>query len=530
MQFWIHLFEWLIIISLSNSLHFTNNYGSNLYYEKYYGNSPRWMRIPQATLAQRNTRSSEIRPLYRNSEYTDGRYLRPDTLVKISETLGALNTVGRYLVNMTRGEGPGIPEDIPDAIYTLSEKVLGRNVTDTIAPLVREALPVHTTSTTSSPIFSVTTTESNYGKDCTTPDGLGGYCDDLSDCPQLLLNLRNLRESLCFKSLFIPGVCCPKRSNLLDSFETDQVSTLNHLIPSTTRAPTFLTATTSTYRPPTTTISIQMTIPPTLPIVGNIVDPEDCGQPENAGFRVVGGEEALSGKWPWMAAIFLHGVRRSEFWCGGSLISTKHILTAAHCTIDFKQKPFAPHQFTVRLGDVDLKRDDEPSSPVTYRVKEIRAHNKFSRVGFYNDIAILVLDRPVRKTKYVIPLCLPSPKLKNEKFADRRATVVGWGSTYYSGKESTVQREAMVPIWRNEACDQAYFQPITSNFICAGFAEGGTDACQGDSGGPLMIHWDTRWIQIGVVSFGNKCGEPGYPGVYTRVTEYIDWIKANIRN
>lgn len=525
MPFWMRSCEWLIIISLSQvsyQLHFSNNYGSNLYYDKYYDSSPRWVRIqqPPISLAQRNTRSSEIRQIYRNPEFTDGRYLRPDTIVKISETLGALNTVGRYLVNMTRGDGPGIPDDIPDAIYTLSEKVLGRNVTDTIAPLVREALPVHTIPTTTPlPVLLKTTTENSYSRDCTTPDGLDGHCDDLSDCPQLLLNLRNLRESLCFKSLFIPGVCCPKRSDLFDSLGTEEIPILNVLKPSTNPTPT-------TYIPTTTIVPVAS--PANLPITGNIVDPEDCGQPENAKFRVVGGEEALPGRWPWMAAIFLHGIRRSEFWCGGSLISTKHILTAAHCTIDFKQKPFAPHQFTVRLGDIDLKRDDEPSSPATYRVKEIKAHNKFSRVGFYNDIAVLILDRSVRKTKYIIPLCLPPLNLKNERFADSRATVVGWGSTYYSGKESTIQRQAVLPIWRNEECDQAYFQPITSNFICAGYAEGGTDACQGDSGGPLMIHWDTRWIQIGVVSFGNKCGEPGYPGVYTRVTEYIDWIRENI--
>lgn len=132
-----------------------------------------------------------------------------------------------------------------------------------------------------------------------------------------------------------------------------------------------------------------------------------------------------------MAAIFLHGARRTEFWCGGTLISTKHVLTAAHCTKDSRQRPFASHQFTVRLGDVDLKRDDEPSNPVTYKVKEIKAHNSFSRVGYYNDIAILVLDRPVRKSRYVIPVCLPSGELRNENFAGRRTTVVGWGTTYY---------------------------------------------------------------------------------------------------
>ncbi|KAL3289886.1 hypothetical protein HHI36_023276, partial [Cryptolaemus montrouzieri] len=196
-----------------------------------------------------------------------------------------------------------------------------------------------------------------------------------------------------------------------------------------------------------------------------------------------------------MAAIFLHGSRRTEFWCGGSLITSKHVLTAAHCTRDSRQRPFAAKQFTVRLGDIDLKRNDEPSAPVTFKVSEIRTHPQFSRVGFYNDIAILVLDRPARKSKYVIPLCLPPPELRRETFAGKRTTVVGWGTTYYGGKESTVQRQAILPVWRNEDCNEAYFQPITSNFICAGYSEGGTDACQGDSGGPLMAFWDTRWVQ-----------------------------------
>lgn len=70
---------------------------------------------------------------------------------------------------------------------------------------------------------------------------------------------------------------------------------------------------------------------------------------------------------------------------------------------------FAARQFTVRLGDIDLSTDKEPSAPVTFKVTEVRTHEEFSRVGFYNDIAILVLDRPVRKSKYVIPVCLPKP-------------------------------------------------------------------------------------------------------------------------
>lgn len=80
---------------------------------------------------------------------------------------------------------------------------------------------------------------------------------------------------------------------------------------------------------------------------------------------------------------------------------------------------------------MDLRRDDEPSSPETYYVTDVRGHHKFSRVGFYNDIAILVLDRPVRRSKYTIPLCLPPKSARSETFVGQSPTVVGWGTTYY---------------------------------------------------------------------------------------------------
>ncbi|KAH8359492.1 hypothetical protein KR093_007029, partial [Drosophila rubida] len=393
---------------------------------------------------------------------------------------------------------------------------------------------------------------------CKTPSGRPGRCEDLSSCPALLLNLSSLRESLCFKSLFVPGVCCPLASS---AAESSTVLTTQRPLRLTTKPPVSSTTLATTTRrttlrptarpstrptaglvlipqkkPPTTTTTTTTEVPlepeDLDEIANNIVDPDECGQQEYSTGRIVGGVEAPNGQWPWMAAIFLHGPKRTEFWCGGSLIGTKYILTAAHCTRDSRQKPFAARQFTVRLGDIDLSTDAEPSDPVTFAVKEVRTHERFSRIGFYNDIAILVLDKPVRKSKYVIPVCLPRggrmpPK---ERLPGRRATVVGWGTTYYGGKESTSQRQAELPIWRNEDCDRSYFQPINENFICAGYSDGGVDACQGDSGGPLMMRYDSHWVQLGVVSFGNKCGEPGYPGVYTRVTEYLDWIRDHTRD
>ena len=84
----------------------------------------------------------------------------------------------------------------------------------------------------------------------------------------------------------------------------------------------------------------------------------------------------------------------------------------------------------------------------------------------------------VKRSKYVIPICLPRGDLARQLFDGSVATVVGWGTTRYGGGESSRQLEAKLPVWRNEDCDRAYFQPITDTFLCAGYPRGGIDACQ----------------------------------------------------
>ncbi|XP_065331420.1 proclotting enzyme-like [Cloeon dipterum] len=488
-----------------------------------------------------------------SSESGENNGRNSGAIAKITETLGALNTLGRYLVGMTRKGPEEAPNnnrpdrdvvaaqqvqqqqakpqgDLNGAIYTLSKNVLGPNVTDTLAPLVRGVqLPTVVVRDGEDgkpkPTNDLETQEKQGIRDrpCTTPKGQQGNCDDLSDCPSLLLDLGNLRQSICFKSLFVPGVCCPQSESGFSDAVTSRPTTTTTTTTTTTYRP-FIT---STLRPP-----FIIARPPSLGTdvsaeSTNSIARNDCGISETAKFRVVGGSESLPGRWPWMAAIFLHGSKRTEFWCGGTLMNERYVLTAAHCTRDTRQRPFSARQFTVRLGDVDLGRDDEPSLPQTFQVADVKAHPKFSRVGFYNDIALLKLDGRAQRSKYVSLICLPPPALRSDTFVGQRPTVVGWGTTYYGGKESTVQRQVDLPVWRNEDCDSSYFQPITSSFICAGYSEGGKDACQGDSGGPLMLRSNGKWTQIGIVSFGNKCGEPGYPGVYTRVTEYLDWIEQN---
>ncbi|XP_013147371.1 PREDICTED: proclotting enzyme-like isoform X1 [Papilio polytes] len=547
-------------------------YGPSQYNQQltYYNNQP-YNQIPNQipqTYPHYDTRSSVdlIHSETRDGIPNDGRLLSDSAFTRISETLGAINTVGHYLVDIVneneRNESNPNLQQLPQALYTLSKNVLGRNVTDKIAPIVKKALPKVLPDAPITKIATGDVNQENDAKYCTTPEGEAGVCEDLSNCPQLLLNLINLRESLCFKDLFVPGVCCPRDAVIpsITAVEKPVVATTSkptYLLPVTSQKPVtkptttkrpsaVLVLTTKKPKPPTTTrptttsaapvttsrpvstTSFYTELPPSVANYSNIVDASECGQREDEGGRIVGGTEAKSGAWPWMAAIYLHGSKRREFWCGGTLVDRRHVLTAAHCTRDSKQRPFPARQFSVRLGDVDLGRDDEPSRPVTLRVTAVRAHEQFSRVGFYNDIAILVLSENVQKSKYVIPICLPRGEVARQQFDGAMATVVGWGTTRYGGTESSRQLEARMPVWRNEDCDRAYFQPITDTFLCAGYTRGGVDACQGDSGGPLMLQANGRWTQIGVVSFGNKCGEPGYPGVYTRVTRYLSWLQQNI--
>lgn len=133
-----------------------------------------WLEDTPSKWVRSQPRYSEVR-IRRNQESNveSGRHFRPDTINTITETLGAINTVGRYIVNMTRGGGENynkISEEVPSAIYTISKNVLGRNVTDTIAPIVREALPVIQDPESDSEDEE----EDDNPRACTTPDGTPG--------------------------------------------------------------------------------------------------------------------------------------------------------------------------------------------------------------------------------------------------------------------------------------------------------------------------------------------------------------------
>ncbi|XP_047456750.1 chymotrypsin-like protease CTRL-1 [Mugil cephalus] len=240
----------------------------------------------------------------------------------------------------------------------------------------------------------------------------------------------------------------------------------------------------------------------------------ECGR-STINTRIVGGQGALAGSWPWQAKLYNQG----QYSCGGSLINNEWVLTAAHCTPMYHLS-----DIVVFLG---LYNHSAVSSDVVSRtLKQTVIHPGFDFLTLENDIGLLRLSAPVNFTSYIKPVCLAS---ENSSFHSGISSwVTGFGVTD-SGSFTDVLQEVNVPIMGNNEC-RCYYgsSEIADSMICAGLEAGGKDSCYGDSGSPLMSKKDDVWVQSGIVSFGLGCGLPRKPGVYTRLSEYQTWISESI--
>ncbi|XP_031137253.1 uncharacterized protein LOC116037490 isoform X2 [Sander lucioperca] len=233
--------------------------------------------------------------------------------------------------------------------------------------------------------------------------------------------------------------------------------------------------------------------------------------------RIVGGENAPPGNWPWQASLQSFG---SHF-CGGSLINSQWVLTAAHCFLTNRTS------LTVSLGLQSLQGPNH--NGVSRTVTKVISNPNYNFKTNDNDICLLKLSSPVTFTNLIVPVCLAASD--STFFSGVSAWVTGWGDTAYrvSLPFPGNLMEVNVPIVGNRKCNCDYgVFPITNNMICAGLSAGGKDSCEGDSGGPLVSKQGSRWIQEGIVSFGNGCAKPNFPGVYTRVSQYQSWISSQI--
>ncbi|MBF0369789.1 MAG: serine protease [Magnetococcales bacterium] len=233
--------------------------------------------------------------------------------------------------------------------------------------------------------------------------------------------------------------------------------------------------------------------------------------------RIVGGNEAESGSYPWMVAL-VNAASPSAYhgqFCGGTLVTPEWVVTAAHCVEGER-----PNQVDVVLDIHNLREE----SGERLEVSEIIVHPDYSTHTMDNDIALLHLASSASQE----PISMVTGDNADELTAEGvLSTVIGWGNTQGTGQANypDALQEVQVPLVTNDACNNGYNGQITDNMLCAGYDDGGKDSCSGDSGGPLMVPAsDGSFSLAGVVSWGYGCAMPDYYGVYTRVSMYDDWM------
>uniref|UniRef100_A0A672K4S8 Serine protease hepsin-like n=1 Tax=Sinocyclocheilus grahami TaxID=75366 RepID=A0A672K4S8_SINGR len=219
----------------------------------------------------------------------------------------------------------------------------------------------------------------------------------------------------------------------------------------------------------------------------------DCGRRMLPEERIVGGVDARQGSWPWQVSLQYDGVHQ----CGGSIISDRWIISAAHC---FPERYRHVSRWRVLMGTI--YNTPISKNVVIAEVKTVVYHSSYLPFVDANiddnsrDIAVLALTKPLQLTDYIQPVCLPT---YGHRLADgQMGTVTGWG-----------------------------------NMEKLRYEKGGTDSCQGDSGGPFVasdvLSKTSRYRLLGVVSWGTGCAMAKKPGVYTRVSRFLPWISTAIR-
>merc|ERR1711953_1437865 len=352
------------------------------------------------------------------------------------------------------------------------------------------------------------------GDQCTTPQRTAGTCQYIfaRQCRPVLTAILTQGVTQQLISYLIQAIRSP--CGFLGFDFTLCCEDQNQI---TTQAPT--TPRPTTQRPTTQRPTTQTTAAP---------QQDNCGT--NANNRIVGGTESRQGDWPWAVVLGTKNTFSNRFsvQCGGTLLDQTTVLTAAHC---FDQ---AGGPNVVRLGDHDINTSSDGAQAVDVTIRRIIQHPGWDSNSLENDICILKLSQPIQYSRDIRRACLPTQYRGQDLpsvLARPQPIVVGWGSTSTGTGPTNRLRQAPVQMVTQQQCAQAYRQvsrvTIGATKLCAG--EGTRDTCNGDSGGGLFSrNLGGGFAVVGVTSFGVECARDDFPGVYTRVDEYLPWIQQNM--
>ncbi|XP_037308811.2 trypsin-like [Pungitius pungitius] len=224
--------------------------------------------------------------------------------------------------------------------------------------------------------------------------------------------------------------------------------------------------------------------------------------------RVIGGQECEPHSRPFMASL-----NYGYHFCGGVLVNRQWVLSVAHCW-------YNPYAMQIMLGEHDVRVFE--GTEQLMKTENIIWHPSYDYQTLDFDIMLIKLFHPVEVTSAVAPIPLPT----GCPVGGLPCSVSGWGYTAIDGAATTPRRLQCldVPIVDEQDCEEAYPGMITPRMVCAGYMDGGRDACNGDSGSPLVCVGEVH----GLVSWGQGCAQPNYPGVYVKVCEFLSWIQDTL--